>query len=98
MDAYITAQRCAAFWRFNEYLLFGQLRTADCGPATAPVNGYVKYDDKFTQLGAEVRYFCLGNYSLVGADRRVCQQDNHWSGIEPVCESESFVVDHSGPF
>uniref|UniRef100_A0A3B3ZN92 C3/C5 convertase n=1 Tax=Periophthalmus magnuspinnatus TaxID=409849 RepID=A0A3B3ZN92_9GOBI len=37
-------------------------------------------------IGEKVTYTCNGNKMiLIGSEERVCQEDGHWSGIEPTC-------------
>ncbi|KAM4620927.1 complement factor B-like [Polymixia lowei] len=36
-------------------------------------------------VGDTVKYICNDNLYLVGSDERMCQDNGHWTGAEPVC-------------
>ena len=36
-------------------------------------------------VGAEVNYTCNSNFTLVGDERRVCQANGLWTGVDPTC-------------
>ena len=39
-------------------------------------------------IGSEVLFTCEPGYSLVGNSVRICQPDQTWSGLTPLCVSE----------
>ena len=38
-----------------------------------------------TTAGSLAFYRCMGGFLVGGNDTRVCQEDDSWSGSEPVC-------------
>ena len=38
-----------------------------------------------TRVGSEARYECFLGYMLNAPERRMCQADGTWSGVEPSC-------------
>lgn len=62
----------------------------DCGPLSDPSNGQVALNS--TLRASDANYSCSDNYTLVGATRRVCQDDGSWSGEEPVCEGVCIMM------
>ena len=57
----------------------------DCGPLTGLEHGYVNLKDKRTTHGASAEYTCHENYTLIGRERRTCQDGGHWSDDQPQC-------------
>jgi len=57
----------------------------DCGLLPGLEHGYVNLKDKRTTHGASVEYTCHENYTLIGRERRTCQDDGHWSDDQPQC-------------
>ena len=59
----------------------------DCGSLSIPVNGSLV--GQGTAYKASVTFSCLGGHHMVGSAVRSCQSDGTWSGIQPICESNS---------
>ena len=61
-----------------------------CGNLTDPTNGAV------TVLGMNLNdtanYSCDTGYALEGSAWRVCQSDGNWTGADPTCTSELFLI------
>jgi len=57
----------------------------DCGSLPGLEHGYVNLKDKRTTHGALAEYTCHENYTLIGRERRTCQDDGHWSDDQPQC-------------
>ena len=62
----------------------------DCGNLVGPDNGNVMIG--MTTLGSEVTYNCDPSFSLRGDESRTCQPDGSWSGEDPVCEGNHYVI------
>jgi hypothetical protein len=54
-----------------------------CDKPSNVSNGFVKFDGM--QVGNETVYECSTGYELRGINKRVCQQDETWSGSAPTC-------------
>lgn len=59
----------------------------DCGPLDAPTNGGVIHEQ--TTYESVATYSCTIGYNLIGETTRMCQDNGSWSGMEPVCQSNS---------
>jgi hypothetical protein len=57
----------------------------DCGPLSGLEHGYVNLKDKRTTHGASAEYTCHENYTLIGRERRTCQDGGQWSDDQPQC-------------
>ncbi|GLH11061.1 Locomotion-related protein Hikaru genki [Gryllus bimaculatus] len=57
----------------------------DCGPLNEISHGIVRIEDNRTTFGAGVSYTCHENYTLVGHEKRTCEENGLWSGEEPQC-------------
>lgn len=57
----------------------------DCGPLPGLEHGYVNLEDKRTTHGASAEYTCHENYTLIGREKRTCQDDGQWSNDQPQC-------------
>ncbi|KAL3867863.1 hypothetical protein ACJMK2_040709 [Sinanodonta woodiana] len=54
-----------------------------CGvPSAIKFGSYT--GDKFS-FGDTVEFVCNEGYQVIGESRRICQQDKHWSGTDPLC-------------
>jgi CUB/sushi domain-containing protein len=57
-----------------------------CGDPGTPSNG-LKFGLEYT-YGKNVIFKCETNYRLVGDEKRQCQTNGIWSGVQPTCESK----------
>lgn len=57
----------------------------DCGPLKGIKDGELIIVDGRTTFGANVKYTCAENYTLVGASKRVCATEGNWEPEEPKC-------------
>lgn len=57
----------------------------DCGPLPGLEHGYVNLEDRRTTHAASAEYTCHENYTLIGRERRTCQDDGQWSDNQPEC-------------
>ena len=60
-----------------------------CGRLKPPDNGDVQLTG--TTIGSSATYSCSEGFNLEGDNIRVCQESGEWSGVEPVCSSESSI-------
>ena len=56
-----------------------------------PANGAVDMSEGST-VGSEVIYTCDPSFSLRGDESRTCQPDGSWSGVDPACEGNHYVI------
>ena len=66
-----------------------------CGRLKPPDNGDVQLTG--TTIGSSATYSCSEGFNLEGDNIRVCQESGEWSGVEPVCSSES-TIDMKGSY
>ena len=66
----------------------------DCGMLPEPANGAVDMSEGST-VGSEVTYTCDPSFKLRGEESRTCQPDGSWSGENPVCEGNHYVIMYS---
>ena len=62
----------------------------ECEPLPDIENGRVRLTG--TTVGSTVTYRCNRGYVLVGRSTRECQASGEWSGQEPFCESELYII------
>jgi hypothetical protein len=55
----------------------------DCGPLTAPENGFVSAPT--TTYNSVATYSCTTGYGPSGSSTRTCQADGTWNGSAPTC-------------
>lgn len=65
--------------------LINAFADVDCGPLPGLEHGYVNLKDKRTTHGASAEFTCHENYTLIGREKRTCQDDGHWSDDQPQC-------------
>ena len=67
---------------------FSCLLGIDCGELVHPQNGeiVVTVTREETDLDSTATYSCNTGYRLVGPTVRVCQENEEWTGIQPICE------------
>ena len=58
----------------------------DCGSLAAPENGHT------TIFGLTANYSCNEGYTIMGNEVRTCQENETWSGEDPVCQGEYMYV------
>ena len=64
-----------------------------CDDTGTPTNG-VRYGNTFTYLSTVVLE-CDPQYKLVGDHTRTCQADGSWTGTQPTCEREQWLIIYS---
>lgn len=58
-----------------------------CGPVSLPNNvTRVHYIDNTTRVGSTLQYVCFPGYLILGDDKRICQENRTWSGLEQQCQ------------
>ena len=72
--------------QLHDYWVF-ILAVVDCGSLSNPRFGSV--DLTGTDFGSTATYSCQKGYVLSGKSTRTCQANGQWSGVAPVCRSES---------
>ena len=71
-------------WSGEEPICEG-LEGGDCGALPNPIGGAVVVSG--TSVGSSADYTCDEGYKLTRGDKiRYCQDNQHWSGEEAVCE------------
>lgn len=63
---------------------------AMCQELRPPANGLIQTTG--TQFGSTATYSCLPGFNLVGNERRTCQANGFWNGVEPFCQGKKSVV------
>ncbi|KAF7487688.1 Sushi, von Willebrand factor type A, EGF and pentraxin domain-containing protein 1 [Sarcoptes scabiei] len=58
----------------------------DCGLPSPLSNAKWLLSGNTTHYGSTVEYECNNNYKLNGPRRRICLENETWSGVAPVCE------------
>ena len=59
-----------------------------CPPLSAPENGGISCtlgDDGVANEGESCTFSCDDGYKLNGPAKRVCQKDQSWNSVQPVC-------------
>lgn len=61
------------------------LLVIDCGPLPTLPHGSILLESSRTTHGAQARYTCHENYTLIGHEKRTCTGNGKWSGDAPQC-------------
>ena len=75
---------------FNGISFFYMHAAVVCSVLTDPTNGFVSFTT--TTFNSVATYTCTGNYVISGSRQRTCLETGQWSGEEPTCISESFII------
>ena len=62
----------------------------NCGGLSSPSNGQISITD--TTFGSIATYSCDPGYTLDGNTSRICQADGQWSGSQPSCNGEWYLL------
>ena len=60
----------------------------DCGPLDQPTNG--KKTGSVTTYNSVISFECNEGHSLVGSEKRYCQENGAWNGTQPICDRKVF--------
>ena len=61
----------------------------DCGQLPTPMNG--TKTGNVTIYASVMMFSCNFGHNLTGSSVRTCQQNGTWSGIEPICNGQTFT-------
>ena len=66
-----------------------------CPQLAAPVNGEVAVSG--SNPGDTASYTCISSYSVTprSSKLRTCQSNGEWTGVDPICECELYIINKS---
>ena len=71
---------------FNCCCIIGDAISAVCPGLSDPTDGAVSVPSYF--VGGIASFICNPGYSLDGSQRRTCEMDQTWSGVQPTCDGK----------
>ena len=75
---------------FNNYILFLYSEIKCPSPQIIQHGLYKIEGDPI--FGNSVSFSCVDGYKLVGSNRRNCDADGQWDGVQPVCEGILLLI------